>query len=103
MPERHDIFSLYEAGIGVVSPLIADELKEAEEAYPSEWIVEAFREAQRLNKRSWRYVQRILENWERQGGPHGEHRRRSRKLPSESTTTNGTEPVLRFEDVVRRR
>ena len=101
-PERRDIFSLYEAGVGVVSPLIADELKDAEEAYPSEWIVEAFREAQRLNKRSWRYVQRILENWERQGGPDGEHRRRTRKLSSE-TGAERKEPARRFEDVVRRK
>ena len=83
MPERRDIFSLYEANIGIVSPLIADDLKEAEEAYPPEWIVEAFREAQRLNKRSWRYIQRILENWERQGGPDGKHRRRPRELSQE--------------------
>lgn len=101
-PERRDIFSLYEAGVGVVSPLIADELKEAEDAYPHEWIVEAFREAQRLNKRSWRYVQRILENWERQGGPDGEHRRRPRKLSPE-TGAERKEPARRFEDVVRRK
>ncbi|HET7737325.1 MAG TPA: DnaD domain protein, partial [Tepidiformaceae bacterium] len=35
--------------------------------YPAEWIVDAFREAAELNARNWRYVERILENWDREG------------------------------------
>lgn len=61
------IYTLYEENIGTVSPLIADELREAETAYPPAWIVAAFREAVSLNKRNWRYVLRILERWRAEG------------------------------------
>lgn len=65
--ERPNIFLLYEQNIGPLQPLIADELIEAEGLYPRGWVEEAFREAARLNKRHWRYVQRILERWQREG------------------------------------
>ena len=69
--ERPNIFSLYEDNIGMLSPIIAEELKEAEEAYPQAWIEDAFREAVALNKRSWRYIARILERWEQEGRSNG--------------------------------
>jgi DnaD/phage-associated family protein len=69
--ERRDIFSLYEANIGMLTPMIAEELKDAETQYPAEWIEDAFREAVALNKRSWRYVARILERWSTEGKQHG--------------------------------
>ncbi len=58
-----NIFALYEQNIGMLTPLIVDELKEAEQTYPAAWIEEAFREAVSLNKRSWRYIRAILERW----------------------------------------
>ena len=66
-----NIFALYEDNIGMLSPIIADELKLAEEAYPHEWIEDAFRRAVVQNKRSWRYVAAILERWEREGRSDG--------------------------------
>jgi len=65
--QRPNIFVLYEQNIGPLTPLIAEELMAAEEHYPAVWIVDAFREAVELNKRSWRYVQRILERWASEG------------------------------------
>jgi DnaD/phage-associated family protein len=62
-----DIFALYEENIGTIGPLIADELKDAEERYPQEWIEAAFREAVSLNKRSWSYITAILRRWEAEG------------------------------------
>lgn len=62
-----NIFSLYEENIGMISPVIVEDLKEAELIYPQNWIEDAFREAVSNNKRSWRYVVRILERWEREG------------------------------------
>jgi hypothetical protein len=61
------IFPLYESLIGGVTPLIADELAEAERLYPSGWLEAAFREAAAQNARSWRYVSRILERWAIEG------------------------------------
>jgi len=69
--ERPNIFSLYEQNIGLLTPMIAEELKEAENIYPPSWIEDAFREAVELNKRSWRYINRILERWSSEGRDYG--------------------------------
>ncbi|MEE8473007.1 MAG: DnaD domain protein, partial [Dehalococcoidia bacterium] len=69
--ERRDIYTLYEQNIGILTPMLAEELKEAEAAYPAPWIEEAFREAVDLKKRSWRYISRILERWEAEGKDEG--------------------------------
>ena len=58
-----NIFSLYEDAVGTISPLLADELRQAEKLYPPDWIEEAFVLAAKYNKRSWRYVQAMLERW----------------------------------------
>ena len=63
---RPNIYTLYEENIGPLTALIAEELREAEETYPADWIEEAFREAVRMNKRNWKYVHAILKN--RAGG-----------------------------------
>ena len=74
---RPSIFELYEQNIGLLTPLLAEELREAEVTYPAAWIEDAFREAVGLNKRSWRYIRRILENWAARGrGTSGETGRR---------------------------
>lgn len=65
--QRPNIFVLYEQNIGPLTPLLAEELMEAEHTYPASWLEDAFREAVELNKRSWRYVQRILERWAAEG------------------------------------
>jgi DnaD/phage-associated family protein len=62
-----NIYTLYEQNIGGITPMIADDLRDAEQRYPPDWIREAFREAAELNKRNWRYIQRILERWETEG------------------------------------
>jgi len=69
-PPRSNIFTLYESLVGTPSPLIADELSEAERLYPPEWLEAAFREAASQNARSWRYVSRILERWAIEGPDH---------------------------------
>lgn len=65
--ERPNIFVLYEQNIGLLSPLIAEDLKEAADQYPSEWIEAAFREAVQHNKRKWTYIRAILRRWETEG------------------------------------
>ena len=78
-PLKPNIFALYEENIGLITPLIAEELKEAEKRYPGKWIEEAFREAVAMNKRSWRYIARILENWASGGKDSGAHRPGAKK------------------------
>jgi len=61
--ERPNIFVLYEQNIGLLTPLIADQLKDAADQYPQEWIEAAFREAVQHNKRNWSYISAILRRW----------------------------------------
>jgi DnaD/phage-associated family protein len=65
--ERPNIFVLYEQNISLLSPLIAEELKDAADHYPAEWIEAAFREAVQQNKRKWSYIRAILRRWETEG------------------------------------
>ncbi|MCK4262399.1 MAG: DnaD domain protein [Dehalococcoidia bacterium] len=69
-----NVFALYEQNIGIITPMIAEELKEAEKLYALDWIEEAFKEAVIMNKRNWKYVSRILERWAREGKDSGENR-----------------------------
>ncbi len=64
---RPSVFTLYEENIGPLTPLIAEELKEAETLYPADWLPAAFREAVAHNKRSWKYIRAILERWQNEG------------------------------------
>lgn len=59
--ERPNIFRLYEQHIGLITPMLADELRDAEATYPAGWIEDAFRQAVRQNARSWAYVRKVLE------------------------------------------
>jgi DnaD/phage-associated family protein len=72
--EPDDIFTLYEQNIGILTPLIADELREAEKEFPADWIRDAIKESVTQNKRSWRYIARILETWSTKGKDDGTYR-----------------------------
>ena len=77
--ERPNIFVLYEQNIGLLTPLIAEELRDAEKAYPADWIEEAFRIAVEHNARHWRYMRSILERW----AAEGKDREKARRGPEE--------------------
>jgi DnaD/phage-associated family protein len=81
--ERANIFQLYERNIGVLTPLIADALQDAEKTYPADWIEDAFRIAVENNKRSWRYVEAILKRWQ-EGGRDGKTQKPERERSRES-------------------
>ncbi len=70
-PERPNIFTLYEQNIGILQPIIAEELAQAEKEFPADWIEEAFHLAAESNIRRWRYVRRILERWATEGKDDG--------------------------------
>ena len=72
--ERPTIFALYEQNIGLLTPLLAEKLQDAEGRYPLEWIEAAFEEAVTNNKRNWRYIERILERWAVEGMNSGKDR-----------------------------
>jgi len=74
-----NIYTLYENNIGLLTPLIAEELKDAEKNYPADWIEDAFKEAVKANKRNWRYVARVLERWATEGKKDGTYQRDTKK------------------------
>jgi DNA replication protein len=65
--ERPNIFVLYEQNVGLMTPLIAEQLRDMEKSYPPAWIDEAFEIAVSRNKRALRYIQTILKRWETEG------------------------------------
>ncbi len=79
--ELPDIFTLYEQNIGMLTPMIAEELRDAEKLYPVTWVKAAIREAVALNKRNWRYIAKILERWSAEGRSDGKYRRDSKTDP----------------------
>jgi DNA replication protein len=72
--ERPSIYSLYEQNIGLLTPILAERLQDAEGRYPVDWIEAAFEEAVTNNKRNWRYIERILERWAAEGKQSGKDR-----------------------------
>lgn len=77
--DRPNIFALYEDNIGMLSPILAEELKEAEDLYSWAWLQEAFEIAVTENKRSWRYIAGILRRWAAEGKGHGKPGRHPEK------------------------
>jgi DNA replication protein len=77
--EPPDIFILYEQNIGMLTPMIADELREAEKLYPQSWIRDAIKEAVNQNKRKWSYISAILEHWKAEGRSDGTYQRYPKK------------------------
>ena len=57
----------YETEIGLLSPVISDEVKSALGLFPVVWLIDAITEAAKANKRQWRYIAGILRNWEAKG------------------------------------
>jgi len=70
-----DIFTLYEQNIGILTPMISEELRDAESRYPAGWIHDAIKEAVLHNKRNIRYITKILENWSVEGRSDGTYQR----------------------------
>ncbi len=87
-PPRLNIFKLYEANIGPLSPIIADALRELDQTYPADWIEEAISIAVRNNARKLRYIEAILQSWQEEG-KHERTDKRRRKKTSEQFDPEG--------------
>ncbi len=77
--KQPNIFTLYEENIGLLTPMIAEELRDAEKTYPELWIKDAIKEAVNAGKRNWRYISAILERWATEGKSDGTHLRDFKK------------------------
>jgi len=65
--ERPNLFVLYEQNVGPLTPMIAEQLRDAEQSYPAAWVEEAIQIAVNNNARKWAYISRILERWKAEG------------------------------------
>jgi len=70
--EKPNLFALYEANIGALTPMIAETLRDADKNYPAEWVEEAMKIAVQNNIRRWRYVEAILKSWKEEGRHGGD-------------------------------
>lgn len=77
--EPPDIFSLYEQNIGMLTPIIAEELRDALQLYPESWIRDAIKEAVNQNIRKKSYILAILERWNTEGRGDGTYRGDTKK------------------------
>ena len=81
--ERPNIFLLYEQNIGMVTPMLAEKLRQAERDYPENWIRDAFSLSIERNIRNWAYISRILQDWAKHG----------KDQPSQTGRTLTTDPI----------
>ena len=65
--ERPNVFVLYEQNFGLMTAMIADQLRDLERSYPPDWITEAMEIALLNNKRHLNYIRAILRRWETEG------------------------------------
>lgn len=64
------ITTCYEENIGMLTPIIREDLIEACDKFPDGWFQDAVAEAVRLNKRNLKYILAILNRWQAEGrGP----------------------------------
>jgi DnaD/phage-associated family protein len=77
--EPVNLFAVYEENIGMLTPMIAEELKDAMNLYPESWIADAIKEAVKQNARKWSYITAVLERWAKEGRSDGTYRRDSKK------------------------
>ncbi|MDZ4765457.1 MAG: DnaD domain protein [Chloroflexota bacterium] len=72
LPERPNVFQLYEENIGALTPLIVEALKDAERDYPPGWIEDAIRVAAEKNARHWRFIEAVLARRSKEGHRYDE-------------------------------
>ncbi|MSQ31439.1 MAG: DnaD domain protein [Dehalococcoidia bacterium] len=86
--------AVYEQEIGMIGGVVGEQIAEAEQRFPADWIVDAIREAALQNARSWSYVAAILRRWEAEGRDDeatGRDPRRSPANPYEHLIHRGYE------------
>jgi DNA replication protein len=77
--EAPNIYRLYEDNIGILDPMISEQLRDAEKTYPEKWIRDAFQEAVNQGVHKWSYISAILARWATEGKTDGTHQRDSEK------------------------
>lgn len=61
------IYKIYEENIGVITPMLAEQLKGIESDYPEGWFEDAVKEALKNNVRKLTYIVTIMDRWKVSG------------------------------------
>ena len=69
--EFAEISQLYEANIGMLTPVIAERLRDVRARYPPGWFKAALEEAVGREHRNLKYIEAILERWKVEGFKSG--------------------------------
>jgi DNA replication protein len=82
---RPNIYALYEQNIGPLTPIIAQELEEADKQYSVGWVEDAIKVAVTRNARTWRFIDAVLRSWKEKGRDEKDQRstKQDRKRDSE--------------------
>lgn len=94
MPE--DAFRAYEENIGVLSPMIRENITAALQDFSDEDMIEAIKIAVDNESRSWSYIAGVLRKWARDGVPNDRRTRTPRG--SEDTTRVPASELRRYLD-----
>jgi DnaD/phage-associated family protein len=66
--KEHNIFEIYESEIGILTPMISEELDDIEKTYPDGWFYDAVKEAKKSTTRvNLKYILAILKRWKSDG------------------------------------
>jgi DnaD/phage-associated family protein len=91
------VFNAYEENIGMITPMVSENIKDALNLFPASWIIDAIKEAVKANVRKWKYIDGILKNWATNGRDVGP--RRTRKDKDDPDYYKGQ----RYDHMVRRK
>jgi DnaD/phage-associated family protein len=91
------LVTLYENHFGIMTPNIAEEIKDICRDCPAEWIPLAFKEYSLSQGHSFKYLIRIIENWKEKGAPsltvkgvnHGVDQRNSKEATAGGLRATG--------------
>ena len=105
--ETAKVFKAYEQEIGMLTAFTREEVLDAIEHYPHDWIIEAIKEAAKNNVRKWSYARAILGNWKVNGYKTDVRSRtqsgKSKQGGSKSYISPGLQKMLEEEKAERMR
>ena len=97
-----EISRAYESEIGALTAMIADELQDAADTYPKQWVLDAIHEAAIQNKRGWKYCLAILRRWKAQGNQNPlPDTKKPASGPQKPATGQGRASEPRAADAIR--
>jgi DnaD/phage-associated family protein len=83
-----NVMAVYQNNIGLLNPIMADVLADAEKTYSDVWVIAAIEEAVKSSARSWKYCESILSRWARDGFKSERPTPRGLKYPNKGDNTD---------------